>query len=155
MNLKKPVTTALLVAFMSQYASAEDKLKPAIDYSTGILRGLLDPFIKLFYSLFPSFEESLTSFMGSLDQTFPFLREFHWLVYIALFFVLMAILAKVWSLSKQYIYNSIVGVLLLLICIHLLGVELRITLLSLLITAVFGVPGVLFLLIMHYSGIIL
>ena len=153
--MKKALAIVLLMVLLSSYASAEDKLKPFIDNLAKMLQGLSTPLIRTFYSLFPTFEGSLTSFMSSLDQTLPFLKDFHWLVYLALFFVLMAILAKMWEMSKQYIYNSIVGVVLLLICIHVLGVELKITLLTLLITAVFGVPGVLFILMAHYTGIII
>jgi hypothetical protein len=153
--MKKAFTIALLIVFLSSYASAEDKLKPFIDYFAKMIQGLSAPLVRTFYSLFPTFEESLSSFMGSLDRTLPFLKDFHWIVYLAMFFVLMAILAKMWEMSKHYIYNSIVGVVLLLICIHLLGVELKITLLTLLITAVFGVPGVLFILIAHYAGIVI
>jgi len=153
--MKKVLVIAFLMVLLSGYAAAEDKLKPFIDYLTKIIQDLSAPLKRTFYSLFPTFEESLTSFMSSLDKTLPFLKDFHWLVYLALFFVLMAILAKMWKMSREYIYNSIVGVILLLICIHILGVELKITLLTLLITAVFGVPGVLFTLVMHYTGIVI
>ena len=153
--MKKAPVIAILMVLLSGYAVAEDKLKPFIDNLAKMIQGLSDPLIRTFYSLFPTFEGSLTSFMSSLDQFLPFLKDFHWLVYLALFFVLMAILAKMWEMSKHYIYNSIVGVVLLLICIHLLGVELKITLLTLLITVVFGVPGVLFILIAHYTGIVI
>ena len=153
--MKKVPVIAVLMVLLSGYAAAEDKLKPFIDYLAKIIQGLSDPLLRTFYSLFPTFEESLTTFMSSLDKTLPFLKDFHWIVYIALFFVLMAILAKMWEMSKHYVYNSIVGVVLLLICIHLLGVELKITLLTLLITAVFGVPGVLLILIAHYMGIVI
>jgi hypothetical protein len=153
--MKKVLASAFLMVLLSGYAAAEDKLKPFIDYLSKTIQGLSNPLIRTFYSLLPTFEESLTSFMGSLDQSLPFLKEFHWLVYLAIFFTAMAILAKIWEMSKGYIYNSIAGVILLLICIHILGVELKITLLTLLITAVFGVPGVLFTLVMHYMGIII
>lgn len=153
--MKKAPAVAFLMILLSGYAAAEDKLKPFIDYTAKTIQGLSNPLIRIFFSLFPTFEESLTSFMDSLDQFLPFLKEFHWLVYLALFLVLMAILAKMWEMSKHYIYNSIVGVVLLLICIHILGVELKITLLTLLITAVFGVPGVLFILLAHYAGIVI
>jgi inhibitor of the pro-sigma K processing machinery len=153
--MKKAPAIAVLMILLSGYAAAEDKLKPFIDYGTKMIQGVTDPLIRAFFSLFPTFEGSLTSFMGSLDQFLPFLKEFHWVVYLAMFFVMIAILAKMWEMSKHYIYNSIVGVILLLICIHVLGVELKITLMTLLITAVFGVPGVLFILLAHYTGIII
>ena len=153
--MKKAPGIAILIVLLSGHAAAEDKLKPFIDNLAKMIQGLSTPLIRTFYSLFPTFEGSLTSFMSSLDQTLPFLKDYHWLVYLALFFVLMAILAKMWEMSKHYVYNSIAGVVLLLICIHLLGVELKITLLTLLITAVFGVPGVLFILIAHYTGIVI
>ncbi|MFZ2456577.1 MAG: pro-sigmaK processing inhibitor BofA family protein [Candidatus Altiarchaeia archaeon] len=153
--MKKAPVIAFLMVLLSGYAAAEDKLKPFIDYGAKMVQELSNPLIRAFFSLFPSFEGSLASFMGSLDETLPFLKGFHWLIYIALFFVLMAILAKMWEMSKHYIYNSIAGVVLLLVCIHLLGVELKITLMTLLITAVFGVPGVLFVLIAHYTGIVI
>jgi hypothetical protein len=153
--MKRALALAFLIVFLSGHAAAEDKLKPFIDYLAKMIQELSSPLIRAFYSLFPTFEGSLTSFMGSLDRTLPFLKDFHWLVYLAMFFVLMAILAKMWEMSKQYIYNSILGVILLLICIHTLGVELKITLFTLLVTAVFGVPGVLFTLVMHYMGIII
>jgi hypothetical protein len=153
--MKRAPVIAFLMIFLSGYAAAEDKLKPFIDYLAKMIQNLSAPLVRTFYSLFPTFEGSLTSFMRSLDRTLPFLKDYHWLVYLAMFFVLMAILAKMWEMSKHYIYNSIAGVILLLICIHILGVELKITLFTLLVTAVFGVPGVLFTLVMHYMGIVI
>lgn len=153
--MKKALALATLLTIFSGYAFAEDKLKPYVDYLAKTIQGLASPLIRTFYNLFPSFEESLTAFMKSVDTTLPFLKDFHWLVYLAIFFVFMAILAKLWEMSKHYIINSVVGVILLLICIHILGVELKITLLTLLVTAIFGVPGVLFILIAHYMGIVI
>ena len=153
--MKKAVALASLLIVLSTYAAAEDKLKPYVDYLAKSIQGLPGPLIRTFYSLFPSFEESMIAFMKSVDTTMPFLKDYHWLVYLAIFFVVMAILTKMWEMSKHYIINSIVGVILLLICIHVLGVELKITLLTMLITAIFGVPGVLFILIAHYAGFVI
>jgi hypothetical protein len=153
--MKKAPAIAFLMVLLSSYAAAEDKLKPFIDYFAQMAQGLSSQAIRTFYSLFPSLEESMASFMGSLERTLPFLKDFHWAVYIAMFFIVIAILAKMMEMSKNYIYNSIVGMILLLICIHVLGVELKITLFTLLVTAVFGVPGVLFTLVMHYMGVVI
>ncbi len=153
--MKRARVLALLLIAFSGCAYAEDKLKPYVDYLAKTADAASGSLISAFYALFPALEGSLADFMGSVDATLPFLKDFHWLVYLAMFFVVVAILAKLWKMSQNYLINSIVGVILLLICVHVLGVELRITLLSLLITAIFGVPGVLFILLAHYMGIII
>ncbi|MBN2015019.1 MAG: pro-sigmaK processing inhibitor BofA family protein [Candidatus Altiarchaeota archaeon] len=56
-------------------------------------------------------------------------------------------------MGKHFMINTIVGILLLLILIHVLGVGIQITILALIITAVFGIPGVIFIVMLHYLGI--
>jgi hypothetical protein len=80
-------------------------------------------------------------------------RGLYWLVYLAAFFAVFAVLAKLWSMGEHFVINTIVGLLLLLVLIHIFGVEIQITLLVLILTAIFGVPGVIFVLILHYLGI--
>jgi hypothetical protein len=153
--MKRALALAFFLIVFSGCAFAEDKLKPYVDYLAETAHTVSGSLLSAFYSLFPSLEESVAAFINSVDATMPFLKDYHWLVYLAIFFVVMAVIAKLWKMSENYMINSIVGVILLLICIHLLGVELKITLLSLVITAIFGVPGVLFILGAHYAGIII
>jgi len=72
MNAKTALATAFMAVVLSGCASAEDRLKPVIDYSINMLRGLLDPLIDGFYSLFPSLEGSVSAFMDAFDKTFHF-----------------------------------------------------------------------------------
>ena len=145
----------VLIIYLSNFAAAEDKLKPIIDGVYDFIQTISGKLGDIFFSLLPSFKESLAETMEFIDRTFPFMEDFHWLFYLVLFLAVMAVLSKLWKISRRYIWNSITGVILLLILIHPLDVEIKITLLMLIIVALFGVPGVLFTLIMHYAGIVI
>ena len=136
-------------------ASAEDKLKPFVEETYKVIQQADKKVAVFLFSLFPSLQDSLDSTMHSIDVFLPFMKGFHWVFYLAGFIAFIAVFVKLWDMSKRYIINSIVGILLLLICIHVLGVELKITILSLLITALFGVLGVVFILVMHYIGVVI
>ncbi|MBN2251935.1 MAG: pro-sigmaK processing inhibitor BofA family protein [Candidatus Altiarchaeota archaeon] len=93
--------------------------------------------------------------MKNLDSKFPPLKGFHWAFYLALFIAILAVLCKLWEKSQKYVINAVVGLILLLLLIHVLGVELRITLLSLILASLFGIPGVIFIVAMHYLGVVI
>ncbi len=154
----KFLAVILLILLLSIIVSADDKLKPIIDTFFNAIKAVVDAISGFIFGFFPGLEESINSllsrdFLWPVSEWLPWIRSLYWLFYLAAFFAIIAIIAKLWSLSKRYILNSIVGVLLLLILIHIFDVEMKITLLKLIITAIFGVPGVIFILILHYLRI--
>lgn len=154
----KSLLIIFLIILLSAAVSAEDMLKPIIDTLFNAIKTLVNALLNFIYGFFPGLKESVNNLLsgdllGPISNQFPWVRSLYWLFYLAAFFVIMAVIAKLWSLSKRYIINSIVGMILLLIIIHIFGVEIKITLLKLIIIAVFGVPGVIFILLLHYLGI--
>ena len=143
---------------MLQSVSAEDKLKPALEQLYNATQQIVDKIQEIVYGFFPGLEASVEEikalFLSSpVLEWFPNLKGFFWLFYVAAFFAILAILAKVWSMSKHFIINSVVGIIILLILVHYFDVEIQVTILKLVIIAIFGIPGVLFVLIAHYLGI--
>ena len=151
-------TLLFTVLFFIQTVAAEDMLKPMIDSLFNAIKSLIDKILDFLYLLFPSLGNSIRNLFSydilyPISEWFPFIRNFYFLFYLAAFFAIMLIIAKLWSLSKHYIINSIVGIILLMILIHFLGVEIQVTILKLIIIAIFGIPGLIFILILHYLGI--
>jgi len=149
---------SLLFLSVVQFVSAEDKLKPVLEQLYDATQQIVDRVEEIVYGFFPGLEDSVENlksiFLSSpVLEWFPNLRGFFWLFYVAAFFAIMAIIAKVWSMSKHFILNSVVGIIILLILVHYFDVEIKVTLLKLALIAIFGVPGVLFVLIAHYLGI--
>jgi hypothetical protein len=149
----KLAVSSLMLATLTLSVAAEDKLKPFVDQSFNTVKQADDRIAGLLYSLFPSLQESVARTIVSADKFLPFMKDFHWIYYLAGFIAIIAVLVKIWELGKKFLINSVVGVLLLLICIHVLGVELKVSLLTLLVTGILGVPGVLLILLLHYLGV--
>lgn len=154
-DLNKILITSILILYLSSFAAADDKLKPVLDEIYGVIKTIAGKLRDIFFSFFPSFEDYLTETMDFIDKNFPIMKDFHWIIYLAIFFAVMAILSKLWEISRYYIINSVIGIILLLILIHILEVKIKITLLTLIIVTLFGVPGILFILILHYCGIVI
>lgn len=153
-NTTMLVSILLVLFLLSATASAEDLLKPIIDDFFNAMKALVDVIAGFIFGLFPGLEESFKGDpLGPIAGFFPWIRSFYWLFYLAVFFAVMAVIAKLWGMGKHFIINTVVGILLLLILIHVLGVEMEITILTLIITAIFGIPGVIFILMLHYLGI--
>jgi len=157
-NASKFISLLLALVLLSAVGSAEDKLKPLIDSFFNLMKAVVDAIAELVFEVFPGLEESINNLLSGdplwpISDWAPWIRSLYWLFYIALFFAIMAIIAKLWGMGKHFIVNTIVGILLLLILIHVLGVEMEISLLKLTITAIFGIPGVIFILILHYLGV--
>lgn len=148
------IALALLMLF-SGYASAEDKLKPYVDRAKGFLSSFSSAAGESFYGLFPYLEKSVNENMNFLDRLVPAFKEYHWVFYLAVAFIVLATLSKLWENARHYVLNSVGGIILLLILIHVLGVEIEVTVWVLLFTALFGIPGVLFVVVMHYAGIVI
>ena len=149
---------SLLFLSIVQLVSAEDKLKPALEQLYNAVQQIVDKIQEIVYGFFPGLEASVEEikavFLSSpVLEWFPIIQDYLWLFYVAAFFAILVILAKVWSMSKHFILNSVVGILILLILVHYFDVDIQVTLLKLAIIAIFGVPGVLFVLIAHYLGI--
>ena len=149
---------SLLFLSIVQSASAEDTLKPALEQLYNAIQQIVDKIQEIVYGFFPGLEASVEGikavFLSSpVLEWFPILHDYFWLFYVAAFFVIIAILAKVWSMSKNFIINSVVGIIILLILVHYFDVGIQVTILKLALIAIFGVPGVLFVLIAHYLGI--
>jgi len=145
----------LLLLLGCGLASAEDRLKPYVDKIYPVIMEVDNRIGEFIFALFPTFRESLTATMKSMDRAFPFIAGFHWVFYVAIFIGILATLSRLYDISKRYVINSILGIVLLLVLIHVLGVELKITLFTLIATALLGIPGVLLVLILHYMGIVI
>jgi hypothetical protein len=151
------IGAALVFSLLALCASvsAEDKLKPYLDRTYSVVHEFDTRVGELFFGFFPTFKESLASTMKSVDRVFPFIAGFHWVFYVATFIGILAMLSRLCEISKRYLINSVLGIALLLILIHVLGVELKITLFTLIAAALLGVPGVLLALLLHYTGIVI
>jgi hypothetical protein len=151
---RKILVLLMGLMLLTSVACAEDLLKPLIDTFFGAIKALVDIIVSVIFGLFPGLKESLSAdILAPIAKDWPWIRGFYWLIYLAAFFAVMAILAKLWSMGEHFILNTIAGLILLLILIHLFGVEIQITLLVLILTAIFGVPGVILVVILHYLGI--
>jgi hypothetical protein len=155
---RKFLSAIFLILLLSAVVSAEDKLKPIVDAFFNAIKAVVDAIAGFIFGVFPGLENSIKNLFSAdllwpISDWAPWVRGLYWLFYLAAFFAVMAVIAKLWSLSKRYIVNSVVGVLLLLILIHIFGVGVKITLLKLIITAIFGIPGVIFILFLHYLGV--
>jgi len=150
------LTTILLSLSLS--ASSEDKLKPLLEGAYNSIKVVVDNVAGLLFGLFPGIRESLYSlFFWEPEEEYLSwvisLRSLFWLFYIAAFIVLIAFLLQIWSMSKRYLYNTITGIGILLICIHLLDVEIEFTLLNLILVVLLGIPGALIVIVFQYIGI--
>ncbi len=155
MKILNPILILLSAILTAPAVSAEDKLKPALDSIYNAIKTLADMIGGIIFSVFPSLENSIEGILNSIDKFLPFMKDYHWIFYILIFIAIMAILAELWRMSKYYIINSISGLIFLLILIHIFGVEISITLPALIMIVLFGIPGVLLILILHYLGIFL
>ncbi|GEM_PF-1048754 len=149
--------TALLLS-LSMSACAEDKLKPLLIGLYNSIKVVVDMVAGLIFNLFPGLRESLYSlfFWEPQEEYLSWvisLRSLFWIFYIAAFIVLIAFLLQIWSLSKRYLYNTVTGLGILLVCIHLLEVELEFTLLNLILVVLLGIPGALIVIGFQYIGI--
>ncbi len=147
--------TLLSTLLIVSTASAEDKLKPILDSIYNAIKALVDKTGGIIFSIFPSLQNSIEGILNSIDNFLPFMKDFHWVYYILIFIAIIAILAELWHMSRYYIINSISGIIFLLILIHVVGVEIQVTLPVLVLIVLFGIPGVLLILILHYLGIYL
>ncbi|MBU4267025.1 MAG: pro-sigmaK processing inhibitor BofA family protein [Candidatus Altiarchaeales archaeon] len=149
---------SLLFLSIVQSVSAEDTLKPALEQLYNAVQQIVDKIQEIVYGFFPGLEVSVEEIKAIFLESpvlewFPIIQDYLWLFYVAAFFAILAILAKVWGMSKHFIINSVVGIIILLILVHYFDVEIQVTILKLAIIAIFGIPGVLFVLIAHYLGI--
>jgi len=159
--MKKLIHLLIISLFflsMLQSVSADDKLKPMLERLQEATQKFVDKILEILYGFFPHLEESVEEvksgeYFEPVTELLPFLKDLYWIFYVAAFFVILAVLAKMWSMSKRFIINSVAGIALLLIAIHVLEVDIKVTILKLILIALFGVPGTVFVLIAHYWGI--
>lgn len=135
------------------FAAAEEKKGGYVDDFGRYLKEFDEKAGATFFRLFPNLEESLNKTTESIDGFMPFMRDYHWVIYLLLFFVVVGLLIKVWEESSHYLVNSLLGLILLITCIHLLEMKINVTLFGLIITLILGVPGVLVILALHYLGV--
>lgn len=147
--------TAVFALLIASTVSADDRLKPILDTIYNAIKTLIDKLGGIISSLFPSLDKSIEGMLNLIYKFLPFMKDFNWIFYILLFVVILIILTELWDMSKYYIMNTISGVILLLILIHVLGVGIRVTLPAFILIILFGIPGVLLILILHYLGIFL
>ncbi|MEA1924860.1 MAG: hypothetical protein U9M95_03230 [Candidatus Altiarchaeota archaeon] len=154
----KVILLTILLLSLSMSACAEDKLKPLLEGVYNSMKGVVDSVAGLIFNMFPGLRESLYSlfFWEPQEEYLSWvisLRSLFWLVYIAAFIVLIAFLLQIWSMSKRYLYNTITGIGILLVCIHLLEVEIEFTLLNLILVVLLGIPGAVIVIALQYIGI--
>jgi hypothetical protein len=143
------------------------------------INSIFDRITQNIYSFLPDIKDS---FDGSANATskLPLPTEYSWIFYLIAFLAGLTILSRIWQMikgaslglinflkaltiitsfsniweiGKKLFENASIGIFLLLVIIHLLGVQLKVTVLILILTILLGVKGVLFVLVMHYLGI--
>jgi len=157
---KKGIFVLVLILFtlLAVDVAAEDRLKPALEGVYNSIKGVVDAVAGLLFNLFPGLKDSLMSlFYWEPQEAYLSwvisLRSLFWLVYVAVFIVLIAFLLQIWSMSKRYLVNTITGLLILLICIHLLGVPIGFSILNLILVVLLGIPGALIVIAFYYLGV--
>lgn len=83
---------------------------------------------------------------------------FEFLIYLLLAIIIVIVLLKVFKLGSKVIINSIVGIILLFLSnalFDLFGMELviDINLLTVIICAIAGIPGVILIIVLAFLGI--
>ena len=83
---------------------------------------------------------------------------FEFLIYLLLAIIIVIVLLKVFKLGSKVIINSIVGIILLFLSnalFNLFGLELviDINLLTVIICAIAGIPGVILIIVLAFLGI--
>ena len=156
----------ICILFLSIYVSAEDQLKPVLDEISdsiniifsdlfGNIKLVVDKIGEIFFGIFPGLDESLENlFFWDPEEDYlawvvP-LRGLFWMIYIAAFIVIAAIMVQLWQMSKRLAYNTVSGMALILLLIHVLGVEIKFTVFNVLLVVLLGVPGTLLILLFHY-----
>lgn len=157
-NLRILLISALIMILVINPVSAKDQLKPILEKVYNQIKEVVDFVSGYFEKLFPGLTNSVNNlfFFELEDKNFQWLselRELIWLFYIAAFIVIIAFLIQLYQLSKHYLYNTIAGMVLLLICIHLLGVKIKFTILNLILVVLLGIPGAIITLAFHYLGV--
>ena len=76
--------------------------------------------------------------------------------YLVALVIILVFLYYAWKLFKELIINTVLGLIILAVGYYLLGIEFNSLpmWLAILISAVFGVPGALIILILGFFGII-
>ncbi|VVB53788.1 SigmaK-factor processing regulatory protein BofA [uncultured archaeon] len=74
------------------------------------------------------------------------------ITYLLGFIIVAAVMDRALAIFKRAIYNSIAGVIILFL-LHYFGVDVPITLFTVVVTVLFGVPGILALLLFYVGGI--
>jgi hypothetical protein len=174
---KAPIIVFLMI--LSVCAAAEDLNKTSDNPAAKIIIGTADRLTHTVTALFPSAEGSLNG-TANTESQLPLPKEYSWIFYLIAFLAGLTILSRIWQMikgaslglinflkalaimasfsnilgiGKKLFENASIGIFLLLVITHLLGVQLKVTVLVLILTILLGVKGVLFVLLMHYLGI--
>ena len=77
------------------------------------------------------------------------------IIILAFIGVILVVLVYIfWKRLKRLLINSLVGILLLLILQYVFMIDIPINMFTLLVAALFGIPGVGTLLILHLGGML-
>lgn len=95
--------------------------------------------------------ESLSKILGFFGLQ-PSVNTELILAYVLAFIVLLALMDHAMRLFGKWIINSIAGAILLLVIHYLLGVAIPLNAFTVVVTVLFGVPGVLALLVLYLAG---
>ena len=174
---KAPVIALLMI--LSVCAAAEDLNKTSDNQAAKIIIGTADRLTHTVYALFPNVGGSVNG-TANTESELPLPKEYSWIFYLIAFLAgltilsriwqmikgaslglinflralaIMASFSNIWEIGKKLFENAAIGIFLLLVIIHLLGVQIKVTVLALILTILLGVKGVLFVLVMHYLGV--
>ncbi len=154
----KYLLVSLCILLLASVAAAEDQLKPALDTLYNLITSAINRVIDFLGNLFPGLWDSLVNlFVWEPEEEslswYGNIKPFFWFLYFVVFIVVGIFLYQLWQISIRYLYNAIAGFLILLICIHLLNVEITFSVMNTIIILLLGVPGALIVLLFYYLGL--
>lgn len=155
---KKYFLVLFSILLMIHSVTAEDQLKPILEGTYNLIKYVVDRVIDFLGSLFPGLWDSFVNlFVWEPEEEsmswYGNIKPFFWFLYVVAFIVIVIFLYQLWQLSVRYLYNAIGGLLVLLICIHLLNVDIGFSVLNLILILLLGIPGALIVLLFYYLGV--
>ncbi|MFC2154822.1 pro-sigmaK processing inhibitor BofA family protein [Candidatus Altiarchaeota archaeon] len=112
----------------------------------------LDMILDFLFSLIDAMLSVVQKILGWLGLSFtPDMQ--HILTYAIALIILVVVFSKIMGMFKHWIYNTITGLLALFILNRIFEVGIPITWFTILISAVFGVAGILALLVLYLGGV--
>jgi len=115
------------------------------------LSGLAQKIVSVVYRLVDVMMDSLNKIFEILGLDFPANME-SLLPFILAFLIIAALTSYFIKLLGKWIYNSLAGIALLFLLRYFLGIMVPINLFTVLAALLFGVPGLIAILVLWYGG---